>query len=136
MPRPRSRRRSAHGAPLHSFFGPVRTFQAFVIILCLFGGLYLLQGPAFFWPDRWDPSRGVMLGGLSSRLLGAGLLTISALGWMAARQAGRGDGRAAPKRWQLRFFVLIMLALGLITAAFHIGEAGPNPDWRTPAGER
>ncbi|MCK0507061.1 hypothetical protein [Aromatoleum anaerobium] len=113
----------------------MRTFQALAIVLCVFGAIHLLQGPAFFWPDRFDPSHGVLLGGLSSRLLGAGLVVVAALGLMAGRQAGRGDGRAAPPRWQLRYFLLILLALGLASTAFTIGERGPNPDWRAPASE-
>lgn len=108
----------------------MRTFQALVIVMCLTGGLWMLRGPTFFWPDRGDPSQGVLLQGLSSQLLGAGLLTVATLGVMASRQAGRGDGRAAPRAWQIRYFVLIMCALGLISAAFTIGERGPNPDSR------
>lgn len=108
----------------------MRTFQALVIVICLTGGLWMLRGPAFFWPDRGDPSQGVLLQGLSSQLLGAGLLIVAALGVMASRQAGRGDGRAAPHAWQVRYFVLIMSALGLISAAFSTGERGPNPDAR------
>ena len=111
----------------------MRTFIAFVIVLCLAGGFYLLPGPTFFWPDRWDPSQGVWLGGLSAQLLGLGLLLISALGVMTAQQAAGARGRPAPRPWQLRFFLLLMLALGLISAAFQLGERGPNPDWRAPA---
>ena len=110
----------------------MRTFLAFVIMMCLIGGLYLLSGPAFFWPDRWDPSHGIFLSGLSAQLLGAGLLLVSALGLMAARQASHNAGKAAPRRWQWRFFALTVLALGLISAAFSVGEPGPNPDWRAP----
>jgi len=110
----------------------MRTFLAFVIMMCLTGGLYLLSGPTFFWPDRWDPSHGVFLSGLSAQLLGAGLLLVSALGVMAARQASHHAGKAAPRRWQWRFFALTVLALVLISAAFSVGEPGPNPDWRAP----
>ena len=74
----------------------MRTFQALAIVLCVFGAIHLLQGPAFFWPDRFDPSHGVLLGGLSSRLLGAGLVVVDDCGRMAGPQAGRGAGRAAP----------------------------------------
>ncbi len=111
----------------------MRTFLALTIVLCVVGGLYLLQGPAFFWPDRFDPSQGVSLGGTSSQLLGAGLLVIGAIGLIAARQAGRSPTRIAPRRWQLGYFVLILVALGLVSAAFTLGERGPNPDWRAPS---
>jgi len=114
----------------------MRNFLALLILLCGIGGIYLLQGPEFFWPDRYDPSQGVFLGGLSARLLGAGLLVIGALGLMASRQAGRGSGRPAPRNWQIRYFLLILLALGLVSAAFMSGERGANPDWRPPARER
>lgn len=113
----------------------MRTFQALVIVICLTGGLWMLRGPAFFWPDRGDPSQGVFLQGFSSQLLGAGLLIVAALGVMASRQAGRGDGRAAPHAWQVRYFVLIMSALGLISAALSTGERGHNPDSRARVSE-
>jgi hypothetical protein len=106
----------------------MRTFLALAMVLCLLGGAYLLQGPSFFWPDRRDPSVGVMLGGLSSQLLGAGLLLVAAVGMMAVRQGGRGDGRAASQRWQIVYFILIVTALGLIGSAFMLGEPGPNPE--------
>lgn len=108
----------------------MRTFQAFVILLCLIGGLYLLQGPEFYWPDRWDPSYATHLDGVSSQLLGLGLLTTAGLGIMIIRQASTANGRAAPKHWQWRFFLLLMLVIGLINAAFHLGEYGPNPESR------
>jgi hypothetical protein len=69
-----------------------------------------------------------MLGGLSSQLLGAGLLLVAAVGMMAVRQGGRGDGRAASQRWQIVYFILIVTALGLIGSAFMLGEPGPNPE--------
>lgn len=108
----------------------MRTFLAFVIVLCLIGGLYLLQGPDFYWPDRRDPSHAAYLSGTASRLLGLALLLIAGLGVMAARQASRGTGRAAPRGWQIRFFVLTMLALGLIATAFQMSDYGPNPESR------
>ncbi|AKU10379.1 hypothetical protein AzCIB_0474 [Azoarcus sp. CIB] len=110
----------------------MRTFIAFTMTLCLLGGAWLLRGPAFFWPDRLDPSQGVFLGGLSAQLLGAGLLTIAGLGAMVIARAARGVRGAATRGWQVRYFLLILIALGLLSAAFSLGERGPNPDWRTP----
>ncbi|MCK9984919.1 MAG: hypothetical protein AzoDbin1_01391 [Azoarcus sp.] len=110
----------------------MRTFIAFTIVLCTVGGLWLLQGPAFFWPDRFDPSQGVFLGGFTSQLLGGGLLAIAAAGLMAIAQARRGRVGTASQGWQIRYFVLILLAIGLVSAAFNLGERGPNPDWRAP----
>jgi hypothetical protein len=111
----------------------VRTFLAFVIVLCLIGGLYLLQGPDFYWPDRRDPSYAAYLSGTASRLLGLALLLIAGLGVMAAHQASRATGRAAPRGWQIRFFVLTMLALALIATAFQMSEYGTNPESRRHA---
>lgn len=108
----------------------MRTFLAFVIVLCLVGGLYLSQGPDFYWPDRHDPSYAIFFSGLSSRLLGAALLLIAALGLMAARQASSADGKAAPRHWQWVFFALTMLVLALIGGAFQLGDYGPNPESR------
>ncbi|MCC4117454.1 hypothetical protein LLG90_19030 [Aromatoleum toluclasticum] len=110
----------------------MRTFIAFTMTLCLLGGAWLLQGPAFFWPDRLDPSQGVFLSGLSAQLLGAGLLAIAGLGTMVIARAARGVRGAPTRGWQLRYFLLILLTLGLVSAAFSLGERGPNPDWRTP----
>lgn len=106
----------------------MRTFLALAMVLCLMGGLYLLQGPTFFWPDRRDPSVGVMLGGVSSQLLGTGLLVVACVGMMAVKQGARGDGRAASQRWQIAYFILIVTALALIGTAFMLGEPGPNPE--------
>jgi hypothetical protein len=108
----------------------MRTFLAFVIVMCFIGGVYLLQGPDFYWPERGNPSQALFLSGVSSRLLGAALLIIAALGVMAARQAAHSAGKAASPSWQVRFFALTMLALALISIAFYLGEPGPNPESR------
>lgn len=114
----------------------MRTFLAFVIVLCVFAGLYLLPGPDFYWPDRHDPSQALYLTGLSSRLLGLALLATAWLGIMAARQASASPGRAAPRRWQYHFFGLTLLVLALVSAAFHLAEPGPNPEARAHGGRQ
>jgi len=108
----------------------MRTFLAFVVVLCLVAGLYLFQGPDFYWPDRNDPSHAIFFSGLSSRLLGAALLLVAALGLMAARQASSAGGKAASRSWQWAFFALTMLVLALIGTAFQLGDYGPNPESR------
>lgn len=108
----------------------MRTLIAFIIVLCLLGGLYLLQGPDFYWPDRRDPSQAVYMAGTASRLLGAALIIIAALGVMLVRQAARATGRAASRLWQWQFFGLTVVALTLIASAFQLGEYGPNPESR------
>ncbi|PTD95526.1 hypothetical protein [Pseudothauera lacus] len=114
----------------------MRTFQAFVILLCVFGGAWLLNGPEFFMPARHDPSHGVYFSGTSSRLLGAGLLLVAWLGLSVKRHAGRGSGKAPPRHWQVRYFMLLMLALALIGTAFHVGEHGPSPHHREATAPR
>ncbi|MBW7862526.1 MAG: hypothetical protein KJZ96_07185 [Rhodocyclaceae bacterium] len=114
----------------------MRTFLALVIVLCVVCGLYLLQGPDFWWPDRGDPSHATRLTGLSSRLLGLALLTTASLGWMAARQAGHRAGRAASRAWQITYFLLLVTVIGLVSVALQLGEHGPNPESRAHSSPR
>lgn len=113
----------------------MRTFLALSIVLCIAGGSWLLQGQSFFWPDRFEPSQGVQLDAGASRLLGLALWMIAALGAMAIRQAGYGNGRAAPRWWQVTYSLLLLLTLALIGTAMSLGEPGPNPDWRPRSGD-
>ena len=70
----------------------MRSLQVVMLTLCLLGGLYLLtQAPGFFMPGRWDPSIGHQFGPAASRLLGAGLLAMAAVG---ATRPGRTGGRS------------------------------------------
>ncbi|THF65043.1 hypothetical protein [Pseudothauera rhizosphaerae] len=110
----------------------MRSFLASVIVLCLLGGAWLLGGPEFFMPARYDPSHGVHFSGLSSRLLGAALLLLAALGLGVARHAGRGSGKPPSPAWQWRYFLLLLASLVLIGTAFHAGEPGPSPHHRSP----
>lgn len=106
----------------------MRTLIALTIVLCVAGAAYLLPGPAFFWPDRTDPSHGVLLQGTASALLGAGLLAIATAGVVVIRRAGSGWRRPASLRWQVGYFLLLVAALGLVGAAFSLGERSANPD--------
>lgn len=112
----------------------MRTFQAFVIVLCLFAGFWLLSGAEFFMPGRFDPTYGVYFSGLSARLLGLGLLSLAWAGLSVKRYAGRGSGKAPPQRWQVRYFINLVVTLALIGAAYYLGETGPAPHLRSAPG--
>lgn len=116
----------------------MRSLQVVMLTLCLIGGLYLLtQAPGFFMPDRWDPSTGRQFSPAASRLLGAALLAMAAMGALYMRAMYYSARRYLPgPRAQLRYFVLLVLALGLFTAAMFVAEPGANPDYRPPATTR
>jgi len=113
----------------------MRAFQVLATMLCLVCGLFLLwQAPGFFLPDRFDPSRGWLLAPRESRLLGAGLLCCATAG---ARFLGQRYYRADAGRpglsWLHRHFILMLLTIGLISAALMLARQAPNPDYRPPA---
>lgn len=116
----------------------MRSLQVVMLSLCLLGGLYLLtQAPSFFMPERWDPSIGRQFGPHASRLLGGALLTMAAIGALYMRAMYYSEQRRLPDpAAQLRYFVLLMLALALFTAALWVAEPGANPDYRPPISAR
>ncbi|MGD9869996.1 MAG: hypothetical protein AB7S63_02955 [Thauera sp.] len=116
----------------------MRSLQVVTLMLCLLGGLYLLtQAPSFFMPARWDPAIGHQFDAHASRLLGAGLLALVLAGLHYMKGMYYGATRTLPgAAEQRRYFVFIVLALGLIVGAFYVAEAGPNPDYRPPAHQR
>ncbi len=116
----------------------MRSLQVVMLTLCLIGGLYLLtQAPSFFMPGRWDPSIGHQFGPTASRLLGAGLLAMAAMGALYMRAMYYSARRRLPgPAEQLQYFVLLVLALGLFAAALFVAEPGANPDYRPPAHSR
>lgn len=116
----------------------MRALQVVMLTLCLLGGLYLLtQAPSFFMPARTDPSIGQHFGPAASRLLGAALLTTAALGSVYMRAMYYSAQRRLPgPSAQRRYFVLLVLALGLFVAALWVAEPGVNPDYRPRAHSR
>lgn len=117
----------------------MRSAQVLMLTLCvLLGLLLLIQAPSFFLPERWDPAFGREFDALASRLLGAALLTV---GWLGGGYLHRfyyrtGARRLSGAHAQRRHFALMLLALGLVTAAFLHAPRGPNPDYRPPAATR
>lgn len=104
-----------------------------MFMLCVLGGLYLLtQAPAFFLPSRGDPAIGLQFDAAASRLLGAGLLALAALGSLYLRTMyySAGQRRLPGPGEQRRYFGLLLLALALLLAALLSAESGPNPDYR------
>lgn len=116
----------------------MRSLQVVMLTLCLVGGLYLImQAPVFFLPERWDPAIGRQFDAAASRLLGAGLLVLAVLGAQYMHQmyySARRRLPAAPA--QRRYFLLVVLALALISAAMYRATPGPNPDYRAPGSAR
>lgn len=108
----------------------MRTWQLLTITLCLMAGLYLITGQGFFMPDRDQPATGVLVSGWSARLLGAGLLTVAYTGLVAIRTFAPGQILRRPPRWHRTYFLLLILAIGLISAGLSLGERGPTPGWR------
>ncbi|MDX9885964.1 hypothetical protein [Thauera sp.] len=116
----------------------MRSLQVVMLTLCLIGGLYLLtQAPSFFMPGRGDPSVGHQFDPAASRLLGAALLTMAAMGALYMRAMYYSARRRLPgPAAQLRYFMLLVLALGLFAAALFVAEPGANPEYRPPAQAR
>ncbi len=114
----------------------MRAFQVVMFSLCVLGGLYLLiQAPAFFLPDRWNPAVGWRFDPPAARLLGGALLAIAWNGAGYLRRFYYGDSarRLLEPAAQHRHFAVMVLALALFAAAFSIATPGPNPDYRPPS---
>lgn len=113
----------------------MRSIQMVMFMLCVLGGLYLLwYAPSFFLPARGNPAFGLNFDALSARLLGAGLLAAAAAGSIYLRRMYYGAERRLPgPALQRRYFVLLLLALGLIGAAMFNAEPGTDPDRPPPA---
>ncbi len=113
----------------------MRSLQMVMFMLCVLGGLFLLtQGPVFFMPARINPAIGLQFDATASRLLGAGLLALAAVGgqYLSAMyycEHRRLPGAAA----QRAYFVSLIVALALIGGAVLRAVPGANPDYRAPS---
>ena len=86
-------------------------------------------GTAVHKGHQFDPA--------ASRLLGAALLTMAAMGALYMRAMYYSARRRLPgPAAQLRYFMLLVLALGLFAAALFVAEPGANPEYRPPAQAR
>ncbi len=113
----------------------MRSMQMVMFMLCVLGGLFLLtQGPAFFMPARIDPAIGLHFDAFASRLLGAGLLALAAVGGQYLRAMYYSEQRRLPNAAAQRFyFACLIMALVLIGGAMLRAQPGANPDYRPPS---
>ena len=113
----------------------MRSMQMVMFMLCVLGGLFLLtQGPAFFMPARIDPAIGLHFDAFASRLLGAGLLALAAVGGQYLRAMYYSEQRRLPNAAAQRiYFACLILALVLIGGAMWRAQPGANPDYRPPS---
>lgn len=104
-----------------------------MFMLCVLGGLYLLtQAPAFFLPSRGDPAIGLQFDALASRLLGAGLLALAAVGGFYLRAMYYAEERRLPgPAEQRRYFR--PAAAGTGPAAGSLAQRRDRPEPRLPA---
>lgn len=107
------------------------------------GGVLLLRQEAFFLRDRWEPAVGTLFAGWSLRFLAGTLFGLAAFagaiafGWLRGtfrQPAGRTWVHPAYKgQLLLRYWYLIVLALGCLGVAFALADRHvPNPHL-TPA---
>ncbi|MDR2014923.1 MAG: hypothetical protein LBP99_04780 [Azoarcus sp.] len=106
----------------------LRAFLVMLLVLCAFCGLYLLAfAPEFFMPAHDNPAFGRQFGPLAARSLGAALMVIALIALIFLRhqyaEARRYPGSAVQKI----YFVLILLALGLINLSLNLAEPVPAP---------
>ena len=116
----------------------MRSLQMVMFMLCVLGGLFLLvQGPIFFMPARTDPAIGLHFDATASRLLGAGLLALAAVGGQYLRAMYYSEQGPLPNAAAQRvYFACLILALLLIGAAMWRAQPGANPDYRPPSSAR
>jgi hypothetical protein len=106
----------------------LRAFLVMMLVLCALCGGYLLAfAPEFFMPAHNDPASGRQFGPLAARVLGAALAVIAVLAVIFMRHQYAEARRYPSSTVQKIYFVLILLALGLINLSLNLAESVPAP---------
>ena len=105
----------------------LRAFLVMMFVLCTLCGLYLLTfAPEFFMPAR-DGLAGRQFDPLAARVLGAALAVIAVLATIFLRHQYAETRRHPTQTVQIIYFVLILLAIGLINLSLNLAEPIPAP---------
>ncbi|MDR2209640.1 MAG: hypothetical protein LBE22_11940 [Azoarcus sp.] len=106
----------------------LRAFLVMMLVLCALCGIYLLAfAPEFFMPALDNPAWGRQFGPLAARSLGAALAVIVVLAVIFLRHQYSETRRYPSPAVQKIYFVLILLALGLINLSIQLAEPMPAP---------
>jgi hypothetical protein len=106
----------------------LRACLVMMLVLCAICGLYLLAfAPEFFMPAHGDPASGRQFGPLAARVLGVALAVIAVLAVIFLRHQFADPPRYPSSTVQKIYFVLILLALGLINLSLTLAEPVSMP---------
>lgn len=108
-----------------------------VATLCFSGGAYLIWSGEYFLRGRWQPQAGSFFSGLSLYLLALGLFFLGSFGAAVALAWIKGTLRMPESRIHgphptyqgeviLRFWYLVLPALGLVLLAFALAQEVPS----------
>jgi drug/metabolite transporter (DMT)-like permease len=116
----------------------LRIALSIALALGLFaGGVYLLGQDSFFLDDRWDPSTGTLLQGVTLYCLAFGLMFLGSFAGMVGYSWAKGV-LPMPSKDKIRphpsykgmvivrFWYLVLPAIILITLAFLQADKAPN----------
>jgi len=106
----------------------LRAFLVMMFVLCALCGFYLLAfAPEFFMPAHDNLASGRHFGPLAARVLGAALAVISVLAAIFLRHQYAETHRHPSQTVQIIYFVLILLAIGLINLSLNLADSIPTP---------
>ncbi|MCL2591119.1 MAG: hypothetical protein FWD67_09680 [Betaproteobacteria bacterium] len=112
----------------------LRAFMVIMFVLCALCGLYLLAfAPEFFMPAHDNLASARQFGPLAARMLGAALAVIAALAAIFLRHQYAEARRHPSQTVQMIYFVLILLAIGLINLSLNLAEPIPAPPVQSPS---